>query len=74
MHFAGVDGSKVDFEVNIEVRDLIPYGDMFLPGCVGDGGWDTGESSSGAVRYTPLPEKNEGNIKEHLPRIYLKCT
>ncbi len=40
----------------------IPYGDMSLPGCVGDVGWDSGERSSGAIRYTPSRE-NEGKYE-----------
>ena len=66
------------FRELVEVRDLIPYRDMFLPGCVGEGGWHTGESSSGAVRYTPLPWENEGTYYEKLtqsiPKTYLKHT
>ncbi len=53
----------------IEVRDLIPYGDMWLPGCVGDVGWDTGGEFFRCRTIYP-PEK----MREILGKTYLKYT
>ena len=42
----------------IEVRDLIPYGDMWLPRCEGDVGWDTGGEFFRCRTIYPPPREN----------------